>query len=188
MYDWFKDAPEWCQVVVYWAEKDWTIYLETDEKGVSGKIKITSTLGDVPTLHNFSDNHVWWTEDNQNQVLARRDLSQPEPRYLTQEEIDILADLGLLEMALDMQLITEDQVVEEEELEGETLLQINVWDEEDDLAYSFDEHRKEDSVATVEEFFDVMAITYKKLGFQNHAEFTAEFNGQPICTKVIPGF
>lgn len=179
MFDWFEDAPEWCRVVIHWSELDYVAYLETDKQGESGRIKVLKRGVPIPTAQVTPHDHIWWNEENQSQVVARRDSKHPQTatRYLTEEEVAILSDIGMLEEALKQQGVEMPPV-------GERTLQVNIWDENEDIVYCFDEHCEEDNAVTVEQFFEVVEAAYDKLGFQNKVTISADF-GTTGFNKIL---
>lgn len=177
MFDWFEGAPEWATVVIYWKDMGWIFYLETDEKGVEGRVARLEMSAPI-VFGEFNEHHVWWESGNQEQVVARRGDAMARPRYLTDEEVAILKDLGMLEEAL------KQQGVEMPPAE-ETFLQVNVWSPETGSVYDFDEVNNEgDDATTVEKFFNVVEHAYNKLGFQNKVTISADF-GTTGFNKVL---
>lgn len=167
MKNWFEDAPDWCQVVIYWKDADWTIYLETDEKDVSGRLKVVDSDGDrVVPVDETPVGHIWWSAENQSQVVATRS-EEEEPRYLTEEEVAILSDLGLLGEALSQQGVQLPIV-------GESRLSIVLWDSETEATrFSFQEDT-EGSIANVEDFFNLIEEVYYELGFRTPVTISSD--------------
>jgi len=180
MKDWFDGAPDWCNVVLECtAGEGATIYLETDEKGVSGSVMILHNGSNAGGLTGTARrSHMWWDAENQDKVVARRPQASTENRYLTEEEVEVLSDLGMLEEALKMQGISMP-------LPDETMLSVRVWDQDSgNIIYDFHEGIEGDVAATVTEFLDVVETAYQALGFTNKLEINIHnFSGGSV--KVI---
>lgn len=182
----FKSAPEWATVVVEWKRGDGAskrvIYLETDEKGVSGRLlSIDSSSSLEEAKENYGETspyHIWHMNSNQSQVVARR-----ENRKATEEELEILSDLGLIEYVEDYY-----RAPAWDDLE-ETTLHVTVVKESGEVLFDNENDattRKD--VAHVSEFARVCSQAYKAMGFKN--ELTMSFKmgdtEENFTYKVFP--
>lgn len=161
MKDWWKDAPEWATVVMFYEDGSKVVYLETDKKGCSGEVEVIKGYGKMSSSvveGSASEFHEWWGPDPQAHVVARK-------RTLTLEEAEILQDMGLLEGILAQKgYDVEGEFVEEED----TYLEVIVRNESGKVLFRHKD--EEEGVYCVNDYLDVMGQAYKSLGFRNRLE------------------
>ncbi len=177
----FKVLPVWANVIMDCPVNedplatggDMVIVLETDEKGQGGHVcKYNIQSGTKEPTQWMSEEHIWYDPANQARVLARKPSptsrvpEKPEGRVVTQEEWEILSDMGMLDY-----LRLEDLVLPSSELDDEPLLYVNVSLQSG--ASTFEHNDGDDprhQIHTVDQFIDVMGKAYKALHFANELE------------------
>jgi hypothetical protein len=134
--DIWDSAPEWATVIM--DKSGATAYLESDIKGVAGRIQWCQQ-GFLGGVRHTSPSHNWHGEGNQAIVVARRVLAVPE--------------------------VQED--AEETLRETHLLLEVNDAESGNTVFSHYDDALGDASISHVSEFAEVMMQAYKALGFQN---------------------
>jgi len=154
-------APEWATVIL--SKYGRRVYLESDVKGVAGRIKWFDKAVDQ-----CSSEHFWHLPCSQANVIARRVLKVP-------EAVEGLS--GTIWVQSSDWPTSAVAVEPVEEIQRETHLFVAVFDSEtSEIVLAHDDSELGDNaVSHVSQFAEVMMGAYKALGFQN--KMTIKFKG-----------
>ena len=166
MGDEFTGLPDWVNYIIKFNGS--TVYVETIEQGVSGRVSVEGgTIGNYRTLSNpgqTGEYHQWYKPDGgpKKTLAVRERPTEPVGRTLTEEEVGVLQDLGLLDYAL-----TQAGHMTPE-ADQDTDLTVCVWDRVNEgMVYCHDETSGKPKVTNVHGFAEVMVEAFKALGFEN---------------------
>ena len=152
----WDEAPEWSTVII--DNSNGRVYLESDVKGVAGRIQ-----GASRDVGEFSSEHFWYLAGNQAQVVARRTLK-------VQGVVE-----GFSGNIWGQSPVSSTPVADEHQ--RETSLIVEVFDSETGetvLAHD-DSELGDNAISHVSQFAEVVMGAYKALGFQN--KMTIKFKG-----------
>lgn len=184
MNDYWENAPEWATMVVYDAEENDTFYLEhagepsrvMTTSGVDMGLGIwTKTLGSLVVEYRPDEYYCTGEEE----LPPREEPQETEARVLTDEEYNLLDDLGLLDYALEIGVV--EPPVEDED----TRMSVTVTNlpNGDILFHNTD---TEDHGFYVGHFAETMMEAYKALGFMNDMEIKFDGGYTGMTYKVSP--
>ena len=157
----WDEAPEWSTVII--DNSNGRVYLESDVKGVAGRIQWAGR-----DVGEFSSEHFWHLAGNQAQVVARRTLKVP----------GVVEGFSGTIWGQSSDWPTSAVAVEPvEEIQRETHLFVAVFDSEtSEIVLAHDDSELGDNaISHVSQFAEVVMGAYKALGFQN--KMTIKFKG-----------
>lgn len=166
MGDAFEGLPSWVNYIIDFQGA--TVYVETIEKGVTGRVVVGSAITGQTSFDNpgyTGEYHQWWKPDGgPKETLAVREPKTGH-RTLTEEEAEVLQDLGLLDYAL-----TEaGYKLDDEEQETSMIITVHNHDR-GKLLYSHNDYTEGQRIQDVQGFAEAVLGAYKALGFQNRME------------------